>query len=72
MQYREKKIAKTLSKISINDMDIAGQAKYMDEAGGLEEAVVTWPLINAVLVAVLLEFLVGFNIGVMVRASCEQ
>lgn len=66
MQYREKSIAKSLSKISLNDLDIAGQAKYMKEAAE-DEVVVTWPLITAVLVAVLLEFLVGFNIGVMVR-----
>eukprot|EP00752_Nemacystus_decipiens_P004333 g3958.t1 len=64
MQYREKSIAKSLSKISLQDLDIAGQAEYMKKAAE-DEAVVTWPLIAAVLVAVLLEFLVGFNIGVM-------
>ena len=67
MQYREKSIAKSLSKISLTDLDIAGQAKYMEEAAGAEAVVVTWPLVSAVLAAVLLEFLVGFNIGVMVR-----
>lgn len=66
MQYREKSIAKSLSKIGLADLDIAGQAKYMKDAAE-DEVVVTWPLITAVLVAVLLEFLVGFNIGVMVR-----
>lgn len=66
MQYREKSIAKSLSKISLSDLDIAGQAKYMKEAAEAEEVAVTGPLITAVLVAVLLEFLVGFNIGVMV------
>ncbi|CAN0196330.1 unnamed protein product [Ectocarpus sp. 6 AP-2014] len=68
MQYREKSIAKSLSKLSLTDLDIAGQAKYLEgaEADGVEdEVVVTWPLVTAVLVAVLLEFLVGFNIGVM-------
>lgn len=70
MQYREKSIAKSLSKLSLTDLDIAGQAKYLEgaEAEGVEDqVVVTWPLVTAVLVAVLLEFLVGFNIGVMVR-----
>ncbi|CAM9311708.1 unnamed protein product [Ectocarpus sp. 12 AP-2014] len=68
MQYREKSIAKSLSKLSLMDLDIAEQAKYLEgaEAEGVEdEVVVTWPLVTAVLVAVLLEFLVGFNIGVM-------
>lgn len=66
MQYREKSIAKSLSKISLADVDMASQAKYIEEVAAEEEVVVTWPLISAVLVAVLLEFLVGFNIGVMV------
>lgn len=70
MQYREKSIAKSLSKLSLTDLDIAGQAKYLEGAEGEgveDEAVVTWPLVTAVLVAVLLIFLVGFNIGVMVK-----
>ena len=70
MQYREKSIAKSLSKISLSDLDIAGQAKYMKEAAEADEVAVTWPLVTAVLVAVLLEFLVGFNIGVMVSFCC--
>lgn len=68
MQYREKSIAKSLSKLSLTDLDIAGQAKFMEDAAAEDDVAVTWPLIMAVLVAVLLEFLVGFNIGVMVRA----
>lgn len=67
MQYREKSIAKSLSQLSLSEMDIAGQAKFIEEAAAEEEVVATWPLMNAVLVAILLEFLVGFNIGVMVR-----
>ncbi|CAN0491177.1 unnamed protein product, partial [Hapterophycus canaliculatus] len=68
MQYREKSIAKSLSKISLNELDIAGQGKYVEHAAAAEEeeVAVTWPLVTAVLVAILLEFLVGFNIGVMV------
>ena len=55
--------------MSLTEMDIAGQAKYLEEAAAEEKAVVTWPLISAILVAVLLEFLVGYNIGVMVRGA---
>lgn len=46
--------------------DMAAQAKHAEEAAAEEEVVVTWPLIFAVLVAVVLQFLVGYNIGVMV------
>lgn len=68
MQYREKSIARSLSRQSLSEMDdTASQAKFVEETAAEEEVVVTWPLINAVLVAIVLQYLVGYNIGVMVR-----
>ena len=66
MQYREKNIAKSLSMMTVEKMDTDGKAKFLEDAAAEEKVVVTWPLISAILVAVLLEFLVGYNIGVMV------
>lgn len=67
MQYREKSIAKSLSRLSLADIeDVAAQAKYAEAAAAEEEVVVTWPLISAVAVATVLQFVVGYNIGVMV------
>ena len=68
LQHRERSLAESLSEHSLNDLDIEGQAEDMAEATK-EKIVVTGPLISAVLAAVLLEFLVGFNIGVMVRKA---
>lgn len=67
MQFREKSIAKSLSLLSLADMEgMVAQAKFVEEAAVEEEVAVTWPLISAVLVAVVLQYLVGYNIGVMV------
>ena len=68
LQHRERSLAESLSEHSLNDLDIAGQAEDMAEATK-EKIVVTGPLISAVLAAVLHEFLVDFNIGVMVRKT---
>ena len=68
LQHRERSLAESLSEHSLNDLDIAGQAEDMAE-DRKEKIVVTGPLISAVLAAVLLEFLVRFNIGVMVRKT---
>ena len=68
LQHRERSLAESLSEHSLNDLDIEGQAEDMTEATK-EKIVVTGPLISAVLAAVLLEFLVGFNIGVMARKA---
>ena len=68
LQHRERSLAESSSEHSLNDLDIEGQAEDMAEAMK-EKIVVTGPLISAVLAAVLLEFLVGFNIGVMVRKA---
>ena len=68
LQHREKSVAESLSKLSMNDLDLAGQAEFI-AAAAKQKVVVTRPLISAVLVAVLLEFLVGYNIGVMVRKA---
>ena len=61
LQYREKSVAESLSKLSLNDFHGSGGVL----GGGKENVVVTGPHISAVLVAVLLEFIVGFNIGVI-------
>ena len=66
LQHRERSLAESISRHSLNDLDIEGQAEYMAGAAK-EKVVVTGPFIIAVFAAVLLEFLVGFNIGVMVR-----
>lgn len=68
LQHRERSLAESLSEHSLNDLDIADQAEDMAETAK-EKVVVTGSLISAVLAAVLLQFLVGFNIGVMVRKT---
>lgn len=73
MQYREKSIAKSLSRMSLEEMDSLKltssiRAEAIAAAAAAEEdAPVTLPLMGAVLIAVVLQFLVGYNIGVMVR-----
>lgn len=67
MQHREQNIVKSLSRMSLSELDgMAVQNKFTEEVTAEEEVVVTWPLISAVLVAVVLQYLVGYNIGVMV------
>ena len=60
LQYLEKTVEESLSKLSLNDLGIMGQAEYMAE-DAKEKVGVTRVLISAVLAAVMLEFLVGFN-----------
>ena len=60
LQYLQKTVEESLSKLSLNDLGIMGQAEYMAE-DAKEKVGVTRVLISAVLAAVMLEFLVGFN-----------
>ena len=65
-QYCHQSEGESHSKTSLNDLDIAGRVQDIGEAAK-QKVVVTGPLISAVLVAILLQLLVGYNIGVMVR-----
>ncbi|CAM9832758.1 unnamed protein product [Discosporangium mesarthrocarpum] len=65
MQYRERSIARSLSKMGISDMAEMSEKATLLESVDVDEVIMTWPLMSAVLVAVLLQFLVGYNISVM-------
>ena len=54
LQYLEKTVEESLSKLSLNDLGIIGQAEYMAEHAK-EKAGVTRALISAVLAAVMLD-----------------
>ncbi|CAM9105512.1 unnamed protein product [Phaeothamnion confervicola] len=64
MQFREQSIARSLSRVGL---EAAGETP--EEAALLavdvDEVILTWPLMAAVFAAVILEFVVGYNIGVM-------
>ena len=64
--YCDQSEAESHSKTSLNDLAIAGQTEHIEETAK-QKVVVTGPLISAILVAILLQLLVGYNIGVMVR-----
>ena len=66
--YCDQSEAESHSKTSLNDLAIAGQTEHIEEAAK-QKVVVTGPLISAILVAILLQLLVGYNIGVMVRKA---
>ena len=54
LQYLEKTVEESLSKLSLNDLGIIGQAEYMAEHAK-EKVGVTRALISAVLAAVMLD-----------------
>ncbi|CAM9890505.1 unnamed protein product [Choristocarpus tenellus] len=65
MQHRERSIARSLSKIGLDEMNELSEKAALLEDLEIDEVIMTWPLVCAVLVAVLLQFLVGYNIAVM-------
>ena len=66
--YCDQSEAESHSKTSLNDLAIAGQTEHIEEAAK-QKVVVTGPLISAILVAILLQLPVDYNIGVMVRKA---
>ena len=67
-QYCDQSEAESHSKTSLNNLDIGGPVQDMGKAAR-QKVVVRGPLISAVLVAILLYLLVGYNIGVMIRKA---
>ncbi|KAG5190730.1 solute carrier family facilitated glucose transporter member 3 [Tribonema minus] len=66
MQYREQSIAKSLSRVSLADMGGAiNEQDALLANVDVDEVVLTTPLMAAIMVAVMLMFLVGYNTGVM-------
>ncbi|CAM9247288.1 unnamed protein product [Chrysoparadoxa australica] len=65
MHFRESKMAKSFSRLSMKDMGAMEEESALLLESQIEEVVITTPLIAAVLAAVLLMFLMGFNTGVM-------
>lgn len=66
MQYREQTFAKSLSRICLTDMggEEEDQEQLLADVD-VDEVVLTTPLMAAVMVAVTLMFLMGYNTGVM-------
>jgi len=69
MQHRETAIKKILSRVSISSLENlpkqeADQSLLLSQVD-VDEIIMTFPMIMAALVAVIAQFLVGYNTGVM-------
>lgn len=69
MQHRENKIRRVLSTVSTNTLESLAlqestHTKMLSKVD-VDEYILTFPLVMAVLVAIIAEFLVGYNTGVM-------